>query len=73
VGRVHLASQFLHSHLHPRIDDRDLRHPDDTVLLYNIKDDFVARPGVKYTPGAEHTGVTHLVDAWFPRGHYQVS
>ena len=73
MGRVHLASQFLHSHLHPRIDDRDLRHPDDTVLLYNIKDDFVAHPGVKYTPGAEHTGVTHLVDAWFPRGHYQVS
>jgi hypothetical protein len=64
------ASQFLHSKLHPVVNERDIRHPDEEILFYDINKEFIPREGIRYTPGAERTGVTHLVDAWFAQAHH---
>jgi hypothetical protein len=64
------ALQFLHSKLHPVVDWCDIRHPEEEIILYDINKEFVKCEGIRYTPSVEHTGMTHLVDAWFAQGHH---
>jgi hypothetical protein len=65
------ALQFLHLKLHPVVTEHDIHHPDEEILFYDINKEFILWEDIRYMPGAECTGMTHLVDAWFAQAHHR--
>lgn len=76
LRRYHQCAQELHQFLAPHANERDIRHPNQTLMAYSLQpppdcpEEYI-REGVGSAEemGAERTGVTHLVHAWHQQGH----